>query len=263
VHALIQGLRTQKRVLGALFMREIQLRWGRRNLGFAWVVAEPLVFAFPVLVMWTMIRHTGYSQNGLPFLAFIWSGYLPLLMFRHTTGHALNTIRQNGAVLYHRSISPLDLLICRTGLEIMGSFLAISSSFLVLYMLGYLSPPEDYPLFLMGLLYMAWWSVSVALIVGVLSERTELVQHIWIPASYMYMPLSGFIYLAQWLPPKVRDLALTVLPSLHAYEMIRGGLFGAQIQTYYDVRYVTFILAGMTLFALWQFRSVRQYLEFE
>src|SRR6185437_11230406 len=26
----------QNRVIGALLMREIQLRWGRRNLGFAW-----------------------------------------------------------------------------------------------------------------------------------------------------------------------------------------------------------------------------------
>src|SRR6266403_1411877 len=46
----------QKRVWGAAFMREIQLRWGRRNLGFAWLFAEPLVFAFPVLIMWSMMR---------------------------------------------------------------------------------------------------------------------------------------------------------------------------------------------------------------
>jgi hypothetical protein len=31
----------QKRVWGAIFMREIQVRWGRRNLGFAWLFAEP------------------------------------------------------------------------------------------------------------------------------------------------------------------------------------------------------------------------------
>jgi len=52
-------------------MREIQIRWGRRNLGFAWLFAEPLVFAFPVLLMWSMMRsperdldlHHAYRQS--------------------------------------------------------------------------------------------------------------------------------------------------------------------------------------------------------
>ena len=71
----------QKRVWGALFMREIQIRWGRRNLGFAWMFAEPLLFAFPVLVMWSYLRSP--FEHGLPLMPFVWSGYLPLLMFRH------------------------------------------------------------------------------------------------------------------------------------------------------------------------------------
>ena len=46
----------QNRVIGALLMREMQQRWGRRNLGFAWLFVEPLIFAFPVLVMWSFLR---------------------------------------------------------------------------------------------------------------------------------------------------------------------------------------------------------------
>ena len=63
VHLLRRGLgmsrqawRIQKRVWAAIFMREIQIRWGRRNLGFGWIFAEPLLFAFPVLVMWSYLR---------------------------------------------------------------------------------------------------------------------------------------------------------------------------------------------------------------
>ena len=53
---LLRAWRIQKRVWGALFMREIQTRWGRRNLGFAWLFAEPLVFAMPVLTVWSILR---------------------------------------------------------------------------------------------------------------------------------------------------------------------------------------------------------------
>jgi ABC-type polysaccharide/polyol phosphate export permease len=53
------ALAVQQRVIGALFMREFMTRWGRRTLGFAWLFAEPLVFALPVITMWSMIRACG------------------------------------------------------------------------------------------------------------------------------------------------------------------------------------------------------------
>ena len=53
------------------------------------------------------------------------------------------------------------------------------------------------------------------------------------------------------------------LERLHAYEMIRGGLFGNQIQVFYDAAYLSVFLAVLTLFALWLVRDVRRYVEFE
>ena len=251
----------QKRIWGAVFMREIQIRWGRRNLGFAWLFAEPLVFAFPVLLMWSMMRSP--FEHGLPLMPFIWSGYLPLLLFRHTSSRAMYVIRSNAAMLYHRSVTPLDLVISRCGLELIGAMAATAFSFLILYTLGVLDWPHDLPLFLIGNLYMAWWCFSVALIMAAASERSEIVEHIWLPCSYMYLPLSGFMYMAVWLPTPLRQLALTFVPSLPAYEMIRAGLFGNQIQTFYDTVYLTGFLAVLTLIGLWLVRDVRRHLELE
>jgi capsular polysaccharide transport system permease protein len=251
----------QKRVWGAIFMREIQIRWGRRNLGFAWVFAEPLLFAFPVLLMWSYMRSP--FEHGLPLMPFIWSGYLPLLMFRHVCGHAIYAVRSSAAMLYHRAVTPLDLIVGRCGLELMGSLAATTTSFLILYMLGALDWPYDLPLFLIGLLYHAWWSLAIALVIAGASERSDMVEHIWPPVSYIYLPLSGFMYLAAWLPSSIRDLALTVMPSLQAYEIMRAGLMGNLVQTFYDMKYLTFVLAVLTLIGLWLVRGVRQHLEVE
>ena len=60
-----------------------------------------------------------------------------------------------------------------------------------------------------------------------------------------------------------RHVALTVVPPLHAYEMIRAGLFGNKVQTFYDVAYLTAILASLTLLALWLARDLRRYVELE
>jgi capsular polysaccharide transport system permease protein len=255
-----QSWAAQRRVLGALVMRDIQTRWGRRNLGFAWLFLEPLVFAFPVLTMWSMMRPS--HDHGIPVIAFLWSGYLPLLLFRHVTALAMYSVRTNGALMYHRAVQPLDLVVARCGLEVIGNLAAIFSSFMIFYALGLVEWPQNVPLLLLGVFYMAWWSCAVCLVVAGLSERTDLVEHIWPPFSYIYMPISGFFYLAAWLPPSLREVALTVLPSLHSYEMIRSGLFGGQIQAFYDIQYVTTYLAILTLFGLWLVRNVREYIEF-
>jgi capsular polysaccharide transport system permease protein len=261
ISELRRALAVQKRVIGALFMREFMTRWGRRNLGFAWLFAEPVVFALPVITMWSLIR--GPMDRGLPMVAFIWSGYLPLLLFRHVTNNALYTVKGSGSMLYHRQVTPLDLFIGRQGLEVMGNISACAMTFLLFYMLGVLDWPHDYVLFLAGFFYMGWWAIAVALLVAALSERSEIIEHVWQPIAYMYLPISGFMYLAEWLPESWRSVALTVIPSVHAYEMIRGGLFGDRIEAFYDIYYVSWILAIMTVIGLWLMRDVRKHLVLE
>jgi capsular polysaccharide transport system permease protein len=196
-------------------------------------------------------------------IPFVWTGYLPILMFRHTTGLAINSIRMNAPLLYHRAVTPFDILLGRCGLEVLGSIAAMVTSYIVIYMIGEMPWPADPPLFLVGVFYMAWWCFAVAIILAALSERSELVAHIWSPVGYMYLPTSGFMYMAEWLPTSVRNVALTVMPSLPAYEMIRGGLFGSQVQVYYDFGYLTWVLSILTLLGLWLVHNVRQYIEFE
>jgi capsular polysaccharide transport system permease protein len=166
-------------------------------------------------------------------------------------------------MLYHRQVTPLDIFIGRQGLEVIGNISACAVSFLLLYMLGLIDWPYDYPLFLTGFFYMSWWSVAVALIVAALSERSEIVEHIWLPVSYIYMALCGFFFMAGWLPTGLRGIALTVDPPLHAYEMIRGGLFGDRVQTFYDISYLSWLLAIVTVIGLWLMRDVRRHLVIE
>ncbi|MGA8610515.1 MAG: ABC transporter permease [Xanthobacteraceae bacterium] len=259
MHEFWEGLKVQWRVWGALFMREIQTRWGRRNLGFAWLFAEPLTFALPVLAMWSMLRSP--YQHGLPLMPFLWSGYMAVLIFRHVSGHALYVIRSNGALLYHSAITPLDLVVARCGLEAMGNIAAVAFSFIILYEIGFLDLPENLGLMALGFLYTAWWSFAIAMIVAALSERSELIEHVWPTLSYMYLPVCGFFFLAEWLPDSLRPIALAIDPPLHTFEIIRAGLFGSKFHPYYDQGYLAYILSTLTLIGLWLMRNVRQHVE--
>ena len=255
-----RGLRIQRRVVHALIIREIYSRFGRESLGFAWIVAEPLVFAIPVLFVWRAIRDP--NEHGLSLVPFIWSGYLPLLLFRHLGGRIMFFIRANVPLLYHQRVKIFDTFFARAVLEIFSNLTALVISFAVFYAIGALDVPRDLPMFYFGYFYMIWWAVAVALIIGALSERTDWVQQIWTPYSYLYMMFAGFLYLADWLPPTLRNVAL-FSPYLQAYEMIRGGVFGTTITTYGDPVYTTFVLAILTLFGLWLMRESRRYVIIE
>ena len=255
------SFRVQRRVIAALMIRETYTRFGRQNLGFLWLIAEPLVFALPVLAMWSLIR--AKFEHGVPMLGVAWTGYLPLLMFRHIGARSLMFVRVNTGLLYHRQVTILDIFTARTLLEVLSGYASVAVSGLVLYILGAIDAPKNWPLFYLGYFYMTWWCVAVGLIVGGLSERSELTEKIWMPISYMYLPVSGFFYLAEWLPDSIRTWALLVVPPLHPYEMIRSGLFGDVFRAYYNLPYISMMYAILTLIGLMLMRNLREYVVVE
>jgi hypothetical protein len=56
VRSFMIRLRVQLRVLRALLMREMQTRFGRENLGFFWLMGEPLFLTCAVMVLWASWR---------------------------------------------------------------------------------------------------------------------------------------------------------------------------------------------------------------
>jgi capsular polysaccharide transport system permease protein len=56
---------------------------------------------------------------------------------------------------------------------------------------------------------------------------------------------------------------LAIDPPLHAYEMIRGGLWGNRIQVFYDIPYLSYLLGIVTLLGMWLMRDVRKHLVLE
>ena len=145
-------------------------------------------------------------------------------------------------------------------IEVFGNWGAAVFSFFFLYAIGAMDWPRNMPLLFIGYFYMTWWCVAVGLIIAAFSERTVVFEKIWAPLSYMYIPISGFMYMAAWLPGSLRSIFLAIMPALSCYEMIRSGIYGPIIRVYYDVPRLSFILAGLTLFGLLGLRDVRRYI---
>jgi capsular polysaccharide transport system permease protein len=240
------SLAIQLRVIGALLLREVLTRFGRHNIGFMWLFVEPMLFTLGIAAVWIWVRGRGMHGLDLPILPFAITGYSSVLMWRNAANRCAKAVGPNLSLLYHRNVTILDLLAARLILEIAGA----TTSLVVLLggavFLGYAEMPADLLTMIGGWLLLAWFAVSLGLVIGPLSERSAAFERFWHMATYLMFPLSGAIFLVMWLPAGVRDMILWV-PMIHGTEMLRAGYYGSAIQSYYSAGY----LATVNLIMLW------------
>lgn len=241
-------------------LRELTTRFGRENIGFLWVMLEPLLFAGLVALLWRLMK--GPLEYGVDIVTFVISGYIPLVLFRSSVQRAVLSFTANGGLMYHRQIKVLDLLLVRFFIEFIGHMMAYLFIALVLGTLGVFPVPHDLGFLILGWLYYAAFTFAVILVVAPLSEMSEVVEKVVGVSTYLMVPFSGGFFLVGSLHP---DAAAVVLwsPPVHAMEMMRYGIFGPSIAPQYDFFYpLTFILP-CTALGLMLCRIVRSQLVIE
>lgn len=248
------SLRIQVRVVHALLMREIITRYGRHNIGFAWLFGEPMLFTVGIIALWSTL-HDVDSSHHVNIVAFALTGYSTVLVWRNTIGRCTLAVEPNTALLFHRNVRVFDLFLSRILLELTGATLSVSILLLVLIITGVIPPPADLLEMIFGWALLCWYAAAMALLIGGLCEYSELIERLWHPIAYFQLPVSGSFALAVWLPEKLRNIVM-IFPVPHCVEIFREGYFGEQFKPYYDIPYVVAILSVLTLAGLWVVRDV-------
>ena len=248
-----RSLAIQIRVISALLMREVLTRYGRHNIGFLWLFVEPMIFTLGVTALWTLGKATHGSD--LPIVAFAVTGYSSVLLWRNMPGRLSSAIEPNLALMYHRHVKVIDIFASRIVLEITGTTTSFVSLLLFFNSIGWMKPPEDVLKIILGWILLAWFGAALALLVGALSARTEIVEKIWHPMAYLLFPLSGAVFMVDWLPAAAQDLIL-LLPMVHGVELLREGYFGSKVHAHYDIAYMAICSLLLTLLGLAQERIV-------
>ena len=250
---LLRSLAIQKRVVGALLLREVLTRYGRHNIGFVWLFFEPMIFTLAVTALWTATESVHGSD--LPIVAFAMTGYSSVLLWRNMPARTIGALGPNLSLLYHRNVRPFDIYVARLLLEIAGA--TISFVFLILgfHFAGLLNLPEDLLQIIGGWLMLGWFGLGLALTLGALSERSELIEKLWHPAAYILFPLSGAAFLVDALPSEAQRYVLA-LPMVHGIEYLREGYFGSKIVAHYDLSYMATWNILLTIFGLFELQRV-------
>lgn len=234
-------------------MREVLTRFGRHNIGFLWLIVEPMLFTLGVTALWTATKSV--HGSNLPIVAFALTGYSSVLLWRNMPSRCIMAVTHNLAIMNHRNIRIIDIYLARIIIEAAGatiSFVVLSIFFISI---NWIEPPEDILQIAYGWLMLALFGMSLAFVLGALSEQYETVEKLWHPASYLLFPLSGAAFLVDTLPLQAQHYVLA-LPMVHGVEMIRKGYFGGKINAIYDSGYMTTCILLLLFVGLVQIKRI-------
>jgi capsular polysaccharide transport system permease protein len=229
---LREGWRIQLRVIHALMIRELHTRFGRENIGFLWIMVEPLLFAGLVAIIWRFMK--GPEEHGIGIVAFVITGYIPITLFRHGVSRSVSIFVANSSLMYHRQVKIVDFVFVRFLIELLGSMMAYVFIGSVLIFFDQFPIPANPGLLLAGWALYALFVLSLCFMVAPLSEMSEVLEKFMPVVTYVMIPFSGLFTMASWLTPKLRGYLLWS-PFVNGMEMMRKGIWGEQITAYYNI----------------------------
>lgn len=249
------ALAIQRRVIAALMLRELHTRYGRENVGYLWMIGEPMILASVIGVLHSAAGHTAYGSDIKP-LPFAVLGYTVFILFRGIVNRSEGALEANGPLLYHRMVTIFDLTIARALLEFAGIFLTYVVLMILAIGLGYAAPPAR-PLALIaawGLMF--WYGLGHSFLITATSYENRTVGRLVHPYSYFMTGLSGAFFQLAWIPHPYREW-LQWIPMTSIFELARYGQFESTKLTYYHGEYLIGACVILTWIGLVQMSRMR------
>ena len=255
-----RGAAVQGRVLGAIMLRELYTRFGRSNLGYLWLVVEPLILSLGISFT-HLVVHVDLPFGFQP-ASFYASGYIAYITFRNNVNRATSAIESNKALMFHRQVTLADIVIARSLLEflaVLGAQLLVLTGFGVFGLADW--PERPYRL-LEGMAFLAWFSVGLGMLIAGASELNPIVERFVHPTTYLIIPLSGMFFVLDSLPDGFGAFASWfAIPQMT--DMVREGLRAEFHSSYVNIPYLVLVCAVSTLFGLLMLQIARRRMHFD
>ncbi|MGU3495271.1 ABC transporter permease [Xanthobacteraceae bacterium A53D] len=256
--SLLQALAVQVRVTIALMLRGALSKYGHENLGFFWLMGEPLLMTSGVMIMWTV---AGLDKgHGLGIIPFALASYTMLTLWRHVVGHMGHAMGANAGLMFHRNVKMIDTLVAMVILESIGGLAAFMIAYIAFYLAEAVPAIHDPLLMLTGWFFMTWLVLGFGMCLAALSEFSEAVRRFIPPMMYMTIPFTGAFFMLSWLPEKAQQV-VSWSPIIHPFEMFRGGFFGPLVHPIFSIEYMIICCTVLTALGLTMVRAAEKHLE--
>ncbi|AXK64596.1 ABC transporter permease [Burkholderia sp. IDO3] len=218
-----------KSVMFALFMREMQTRFGARRMGFLWVLMEPLAILAIILVFHTFVRTIQLS--GVDVVMFMVSGIVPFHMMRNIAWRVSDGLTANQGLFSYRQVMPFDAFVARLIVEIcMYSCAYIIICFFLAVWFDHDVLVNDPPAWIWALVVGIFLSFAFGVLFAIIGHAFPAAAR---PCKLVYIPLyvtSGVFFPISKIPPDKMPL-VEWNPYVEIIESIRAAMFDGYSQS--------------------------------
>ena len=237
-------LRTQRRVIRALIIRETRTRFAEYKLGYGWALLEPILHIALLSAMFAVLMH-GRPPIGRHFFLFYYTGLIPYLLFVHTSSGMSHAITGNAPLLQLPPVTSFDAIAARGLLEIMTDIVVATVLLAAFMSLRLARMPDDLWEPSMALLVTAVLGCGLGFVNAVMTVFWRSWEKAYNQVLRVLYFISGIFYVPAIMPDWARHL-LAWNPLLQAIDWFRAGFFASYRPHWLDRPYLV-ILATLVL----------------
>ena len=212
------ALRRKGNVMGAVMLRDMRSRFFNHGLGFLMVPLWPLAHLFIILTIHTMLGRV--SPFGSSLRVFFATGLIPTLSFMYVSRFMALSLLSNGNMMAFPIVRPADILAGRAALEIIGSCMMATMTFVLLMVIGDDPYPLDASSAVAAFATTLCLAVGMGIIVGCVVRVVPFFITVYFLCCVLFYLLSGTLFVVSALPAPIA-YALSWNPLLQCVEWMR------------------------------------------
>jgi capsular polysaccharide transport system permease protein len=246
---LSSAIKRQRRVIFAVMLRNLRLRFFGHGIGYLVKIAWPLSHMLILVILFTVTgRAAPYGNSPALFIA---TGVIPYITFAYLSRFMMIYVGMNRTLLNFPEVKILDILFASAILEILSA----SSVIIVFIILGWFVGIDVWPQHIVQAAYAFGASILLGFGAGLLNGVIGLAVPSWMTGYSLILIIvwtsSGVIFVPDVLPTVIRD-ALAYQPILQTTEWMRSAYYegyGSQVldRTYVISFGIVMIFLGLVL----------------
>ena len=233
-----------KSVVLALFLREVQTRFGTKKLGYFWAIFDAML----MVLIFTGLRSaiSSNSMPGIEYPVFLATGFLSFFLWKKIVSQSMNAFEANKTLFAYKQVKPFDTIITRVILELLVSSIVTLVFIGIGLYLGIDISVKDFNMVVLAILWLCFFGFALGLMNAVFAYFYEFYAKIINVIMTPLMFISAIFYTVDSLPPFAREI-IYYNPLAHFMEMIHGYYFYGLTTQYVDYEYMLY----WTLIPLW------------
>ena len=212
------GIEVMYASIRALFLRELQTRFGHYRIGYVWALLEPALNVIFMLILFGAIVKR--VLPGIDYTIFLLNGILPYFAFMRSVTQSIPAIEANRGLLSYRNVRPIDTVIARTGLEFVLYFVCYLLLSAVMLWLGFSISFSFIPSLLVYWLCLIILTLGMSSIMMVVGELSKEIGKLVSSFSIILYFMSGAILPLHSVPEQYLKYFMWN-PLAHLFELMR------------------------------------------